>query len=324
MPPDLPGRAAAAAGVIFSTPQFCSGERRALRIFVFLSGDSAHAHMHVYCWRCALLTVSMVSAHGPQIQITVDTANGNKIVTRQLLPGNTYSTTNGLTSPASVYVIPALPVSFLGQTVTRVKPLDTETFGPGFTYGYDQFVSPGGARPLTANLNLHLAGLRIWDGSAFVATGLNKEQLGLLQSSSNVNPDSVKTTASGSDLSIPIVANYTADEHSTVRYTLLGDGLDPYAGSRDGIYLATLQLDGTQASPILTSSAPFYYIIGRNVAPNDLTTVVNSFIGSQGISPSFVQYTANAVPEPGTVMLVALSGLGVSALSRVGRRRAGR
>lgn len=269
---------------------------------------------------CAALAVSSASAHGPQIQITVDTANSNKIVTRKLLPGNAYSSTNGLTAPASVYVMPALPVTFVGQPVARVKPIDTQVFGPGFTYGYGQPVAPGGTGPFTANLNLHLAGLQIWNGSAFVATGPNREQLGLLQSSTNVNPDSVKTTASGGDLTIPTVAIYSVDEHSSVRYTLLGDGLDPYAPSRDGVYLATLQLNGTQASPSLTSSDTFYYILNKNVAPSVLTAVVNSFAAGQGISPSLVQYTANAVPEPGTVMLVALSVLSISLVPRRWRR----
>jgi hypothetical protein len=209
-------------------------------------------------------------------------------------------------------------VSFVGQPVSRVKPSDTQVFGPGFTYGYDQTL--GGNRMFTANLNLHLNGLQIWDGTNFIPTGPNKEQLGLLASSSNVNPDAVKTTAGG-DLAIPISATYTADAHSSVRYTLLGDGLDQYAASRDGIYLVTLQLSGTQTapSPILTPSAPFYYILAKNVALNDLTPVVNTFIASQGISSSMVQYMAN-VPEPGTLVLGVMSVLGTSVLARAKRR----
>jgi hypothetical protein len=271
---------------------------------------------------CAALVVSTASAHGPQIQITVDTANSNKIITRQLILDEPYSSALGLTAPASVYVMPVLPVTFGGQPVARVKPSNTQTFGPGFTYGYDQTL--GGDRLFTANLNLHLAGLQIWDGSAFVATGSNKEQVGLLQSSSNVNPDSTKTTASGGDLAIPITATYTADAHSQVRFTLLGDGLDQYSASRDGVYLLTLQLNGTQTtpSPILTPSAPFYYILEKNVAFNDLTSVVNTFIASQGISSGLVQYMAN-VPEPGALSLVTMSVFGVCMLwrSKQGARR---
>jgi hypothetical protein len=262
-------------------------------------------------WACAALAVTSARAHGPQIQITVDDANSDKIVTRRLILDEPYSSAAGLTAPVSVYVMSALPVSYLGQPVARVKPSDTQTFGPGFTYGYDQTL--GGSPLFMANLNLHVAGLQIWDGAAFVATGANKEQLGLLQSSSNVNADSVKTTASGGDLTIPISAGYTADAHSAMRYTLLGDGLDPYAPSRDGVYLVTLQLSGTQASPSLTGSDPFYIILGKNVSPNDLAVIVDNFTVSRGISSNFVQYAAN-VPEPGAVAIAAMSVVGIAAL----------
>ena len=54
------------------------------------------------------------------------------------------------------------------------------------------------------------------------------EQLGLLQSSSNVNADSLKTIMGGDvHLAIPIAATYGADDHSSVRYQLLGDGVSP-------------------------------------------------------------------------------------------------
>ncbi len=260
------------------------------------------------------LFAAQATAHGPQIQITVDALDSNRILTRRLLLEEPYSSANGLMLRTSVYVMPTLPVSYLGQTVSRVKPSDTQTFGPGFTYGYDQTL--GGDRIFKANLNLHVDGLQIWDGGAFVATGPDKEQIGLLQSSSNVNADLVKTTAIGGDLPITIAAGYTADAHSSVRYTLLGDGVDPYAPSRDGVYLMTLQLSGTQTTPSLASSAPFYYILGKNVATNDLTAVVNSFTASHGIDSILVQYAANVVPEPGTLVLVAISLLEISALLR--------
>ena len=122
------------------------------------------------------------------------------------------------------------------------------------------------------------------------------------------------------DLAISITANYTADAHSSVRYTLLGDGLDQYAASRDGIYLVTLQLSGTQStpSPILTPSAPFYYVLNKGLPFNDVVTVVNSFTTSHGISSSLVQYMAN-VPEPGTLRLVAMSVIGTCLVPRARR-----
>jgi hypothetical protein len=105
-----------------------------------------------------------------------------------------------------------------------------------------------------------------------------------------------------------------------VRYTLLGDGLDQYAASRDGIYLVTLQLSGTQStpSPILTPSAPFYYVLNKGLPFNDVVTVVNSFTTSHGISSSLVQYMAN-VPEPGALRLVAMSVIGTCLLPRAKR-----
>lgn len=282
---------------------------------------------HVFALTIIVALASVTAfAHGPQIQIAVDPAT-NTIVTRQLLLDEPYSSAVGLTAPASVYVMPALPVSFIGQPVARVKPSNTQVFGPGFTYGYDQTV--GSTRRFQANLNLHVNGLQIWDGSAFVPTAANKEQIGLLASSSNVNADAVKTTASGGDIAVSIskdvntgLTNYTADAHSSMRYTLLGDGLDPYAASRDGVYLLTLQLSGTQSSPALAPSAPFYYIVGKNVPFDSLTNVVNSFTSSQGIGSNLVQYMAN-VPEPSAAALAALGAVGVfGSLSR--RRRRGR
>ena len=276
-----------------------------------------HALTHVGVLRCAALAPLWACAHGPQIQITVDTTNNNQIVTRQLLLDEPYSSAAGLTAPARIYVMPVLSVSYLGQPVARVKPSDTQTFGPGFTYGYDQIV--GSDHLFTGNLNLHSAGLQIWDGTTFVATG--KEQLGLLQSSSNVVADSVKTTASGGDISISIASGYTADVHSSMRYTLLGDGLDPYSASRDGIYLATLQLSGTQSSPSLAASDMFYFVISKNAAAAQVNSAVADLIGATGISPSLVQYTAN-VPEP---CFATLGAIGVVACSvvRLPRRRAG-
>jgi hypothetical protein len=176
----------------------------------------------------------------------------------------------------------------------------------------------GGSRQLTASLNLDVAGLQIWDGSAFIPTGANNEQVGLLASTSNVIADTAKTTAAGADLSIAIAAGYTVDAHSSMRYTLLGDGLDPYAASRDGIYLMTLQLSGTQSVPSLSPSAPFYYILAKNVGAIDLTTVVNRFAAAHAISSDLVQYAAN-VPEPTAASLIVVAAV-CQILSRRSRR----
>ena len=280
------------------------------------------ACMFVFC-ACAVLCASSANAHGPQLQITADsTSGGTKIVTRQILPGNAYSTTNGLTVPASIYVMPANPVTFLGTPVARLQPLGTQTFGPGFTYGYDQFANPGGARPFTADLTLQVGELKIWNGSAFVATG--DEQLGLAATSGNVVVDSVSTVGGGT-VNLPIaiakdvstqVTNYHTDAHSSVRYQLLGNGTtanETTAPSRDGVYLVSLLLAGTQSSPSLVASDPFYYIVSKNVGSSDLVNVVNSFAASQGIAAGLVQYAPTVVPEPSAALLVALGCIGIVA-----------
>jgi hypothetical protein len=105
-----------------------------------------------------------------------------------------------------------------------------------------------------------------------------------------------------------------------MRYTLLGDGVDPYAVSRDGVYLATLQLSGTQSSPSLGASEMFYLVISKNAAAAQVNSAVAALIGATGISPSLVQYTAN-VPEPCLAMLGTI-GVVTSFLMRLPRRRA--
>ena len=79
-----------------------------------------------------------------------------------------------------------------------------------------------------------------------------------------------------------------------------------------------------QTTPSLMPSDPFYYILGKNVAYDDLTVAVNSFAASQGISSNLVQFAPNVVPEPGTVTLIAMSLLEISALPRRTRRLCGR
>lgn len=275
--------------------------------------------MFVVC-ACAALSVSIASAHGPQIQVTVDSG---KITTRQILPGNTYSTTNGLTATASIYVMPVNSLLFNGSPVSRVQPLSTQVFGPGFTYGYDQFANPRGTRLFSANLELHLEGLQIWNGASFVDTGVGMEQLGLIQSSGNVNPDTLKTIMGGDvHLAIPVTATYGADEHSSVRYQLLGDGLSPNVASRDGIYLVTMEFSGLQA-PSLTPSDTFYYILGKNVSYNELSNVASSFAASQSIGSNLIQYAPSLVPEPGTMVALVMATFGMLSFPGCSRRKRG-
>jgi hypothetical protein len=184
-------------------------------------------------------------------------------------------------------------------------------FGPGLAYGIDQL--DGGDRAFTAPFNLHLGGLEIWNGASFVPTGA--EQLGLLQSSGNVNPDSVKTTPASADLAVAVSPTYNASAHSSIRYTLLGDGLDPFSTSRYGVYRVALQLSGTQ-SPSITPSDPFYFVLDFGARDE----AVNAAVNSLGIAPELVQYA----PEPSAALLAICSlmfGVAVRPARRGGTRR---
>ena len=79
--------------------------------------------MYFVC-ACATLSVVQALAHGPQIQIAVDTNNGNKITTHKLMFDEPYSSAQGLTAATSIYVMPVLATSSLNpaQIVGRVKP----------------------------------------------------------------------------------------------------------------------------------------------------------------------------------------------------------
>src|SRR3954463_10614492 len=126
---------------------------------------------------CALavfvaLATAVAHAHGPQIQVTDD--NG-KIVTRQLILDAPYS--NALTGIKTVYVMPL--AEFNGAYYTRPNDamdpiLGVSAFpsGPGFAYGYD--LADGGPQQFAAGSVFSLgftAGLKRWNGSAFVDAG---------------------------------------------------------------------------------------------------------------------------------------------------------
>lgn len=271
---------------------------------------------------CAVLASSTAWAHGPAIQITADEVipggGSYKINTRQLLPGEPY-TGSGLTAPARIYVLPVLPTSSLApsQTVARVRPSTAETFGPGYTYGYDQLV--GTTRYFTAAVGLHLDGLQEWNGSTFVPTG--EEQIGVLVSSNNTNPDIATTSAAGADVSFTPSPTYNTGGHNQFRYTMKVGADSTYAASDPGVYLLGLQLSATQSSPPLAASDPFYFILANDVSYNDLVSVVSSFAASQGIAPNLIQYAPTAVPEPCTAILVALGCASVVSI-RTRRRQA--
>lgn len=254
-------------------------------------------------WACS---AGLVSAHGPQLQIT---NVGGKITTREVFLDEPYAP---LSSPKSVYIIPMLPTS--GQFFSR--PNDEEAApgvpafnsGPGLAYGL------GGTFNAGFNFRLTFAdGLKIWDGLSFVDPGL--EQIQAFRGNFN-NPSSTALTSDAgpfATLNFPTIpAGYAESAHSSASFRLLGDGVSPTAASDNGVYLLSLQLSSTD--PNLNPSDPFFFLLYKNV-PLD-----QALAAARGLNVSSAQI--QVVPEAGSVVmgLIATAGLGCLAI----RKRAGR
>jgi hypothetical protein len=266
---------------------------------------------------CAALATNSVRAHGPQIQIT-NTAN--KIVTRELMQDGPYGAS--LTAPKSVYVMPVLP--FSGVSYSRpndaIDPILLQPAfpsGPGFAYGYD--LADGGPQAFDAGSVFSLgftAGLKRWNGSAFVDAGA-MELKAFRGSDPNISTPAANfavTSDAGPYDSVSlaaVAAGYGADAaevHSSLRFALLGDGISPTSSSPDGIYLVGLQVSSTQAG--LMPSDPYYFVLNKNVDWGKVSPAVDSL----GIAPSLQQWV---VPEPGAFLLAAV---GAGSLMIVRRR----
>jgi len=263
--------------------------------------------MSVIC-ACAALSASIAGAHGPQIQITND---GGKIVTRNLILDGPYSTS--LTSPKSVYVMPALPFSGVwysrpNQAIDPILLTPSFPSGPGFAYGYD--LADGGPQAFDAGSVFSVAftaGLKLWNGSAFDDAGATE-----LKAFRGSNPE-ISTPAANFAITTDtgpfvdtvsmaaVAAGYGsegAEVHGSLRFALLGDGSSPTSPSPDGVYLVSMQLSSSQSS--LSPSDPYYFVLNKN-AP---WSTVEAAVASLGIAPSLQQW---AVPEPGTLMFVTLA-----------------
>ena len=254
--------------------------------------------MLVIC-TCALAAVSSATAHGPQIQITNDSG---KIVTRELHLDGPYST--ALSSPKLLYVMPALPFNNVwysrpNEAIDPILLQPSFPSGPGFAYGHD--LADGGPQAFEAGSVISAAftaGLKRWDGAAFVDAGVAE-----LKAFRGSNPD-ITTPAANfavtSDLgpfdsvSLATVAagygNDAAEVHGSFRFALLGDGTSPTSASPDGVYLLSLQVTSTQAG--ITPSDPYYFVLNKNA----IWSTVETAVGSLGIASSLQQWTA---PEPG-------------------------
>jgi hypothetical protein len=181
--------------------------------------------------------------------------------------------------------------------------------GPGFAYGFD--LADGGPQQFAAGSMISLtftAGLKRWDGASYVDAGAT--QLKTFRGSNASITSPVENFATTSDsgpfdsLDLPAVAaNYGsegAEVHTSLRYALLGDGMDPLSVSPGGVYLVGMQLSSNQVG--ITASDPFYFVLYKNVASNVVLDAVNSL----GVPVSAVQFAD--VPEP-TAAAIAVTGI---------------
>ncbi len=269
----------------------------------------------------AALTAAMVvplpaGAHGPQIQTTL---TGGKIVTRRIVGDANYHT--ALTSPTSVYAMPLAPYQgvWRAQPDGRVEPDLTPTYvgWPGFAYGYGYDAATNPAPfPVGSNFVLGFtAGLKSWNGAAFVDAGVTEAEAyrgssvspSALAKTSDAGPFASLTFPGGAGVSF---ASSGADVHNTVHYRMAGDGSSITSPLADGVYLLSMQLSSTDAS--VGASDPFHFVLSKHAAP----ATVQAAIGSLGVDPSRVQ----AIPEPTSGTLAALGLLGAAVASRRRRR----
>ena len=253
----------------------------------------------------AALAAASARAHGPQVQITND---NNKIVTRQIILDDPYSTS--LTDPKSVYVIPVAQLDgvWYSQPNSDIDPILMQAefpSGPGVAYGYDQIKA--GPQSIAAGSTLSenfTAGLKLWNGSTFVDPGT--EQIGVFPGDQTAPTDQAITSDSGpfTGITYPAIAvNYEPDDHFEARFRLLGDGTNPLTPSQDGVYLLSLQLTSTQAG--LAPSDPFYFLLRKNASDATTIAAVNALTTARGIAPELVQY----VPEPASLLLLVVGAV---------------
>jgi hypothetical protein len=264
------------------------------------------------------LAATTAWAHGPQIQVTND---NNKIVTRNLILEEPYSTT--LTPPTLAYVMPLLP--FNGAWYSRPNNTPSATIpgapeypsGPGWAYGYDQV--DGGPRAFEAASVLtttFIDGLKLWNGSSFVDAGAT--QLKAFRGSNvdiSTPPENFAITSDVAPFDsvslAPLAADYTSGGHSSLRFALLGDGTLPTSSSPDGVYLLSLRLSSSQTG--LSPSDPYHFVLSKNAPTSQVVAAVRSL----GIASSAVQWV---VPEPSSI---AVASIGLLGLVPARRRRSG-
>jgi hypothetical protein len=244
---------------------------------------------------CATLNPGVAFAHGPQIQLT---AQSGKIVTHRVVDDANYDTT--LTSTTSAYVMPL--AEYLG--VWRAQPdgtllpdLTPQYIGwPGFAYGYGYDATTNPAPfPVGSKFVLGFtAGLKRWDGAAFIDAGVSEAEAyrgpsaapSALARTSDAGPFASLMFPSGTGVSF---AADGSDVHTTVNYRMLGDGASFTSPLADGVYLLSMQVSST--APSLAAADPHYFVLTKNATPLAISAAVSAL----NIPAGQVQFV---VPEP--------------------------
>ncbi len=253
------------------------------------------------------------AAHGPQIQVTDD---GNKIVTRQIIPDAPYG--NSLTAEKSVYVLPILQATIGSPTTDywTVMPNNTTDpilainefpFGPGLAYGYGHTFADG------FHFNVDITKpLERWNGTAF-DNNSGPEAVGAFRGDSASSPDQFTVTGEATpaqSLAFGTIApSYNSDSHSSLRFRLLGDGTSAIVAPANGIYLLKLQISSTQ--PGLAPSDEFSLLLVKNTSAG----AVSAAVAALGVAADRVQYLA--VPEPATAAIAVSALLTLAVCSRL-------
>jgi hypothetical protein len=259
----------------------------------------------------AALTAAMVGpmpawGHGPQIQTTL---TGGKIVTRRIVDDANYHA--ALTGETTVYSMPLARYQdvWRAQPDGSVEPDLTPSYvgWPGFTYGYGYDATTNPAPfPVGSKFVLGFtAGLKSWNGAAFVDAGATEAEA--YRGSSAAPSALAKTSDAGPFASLMFPGgtgvSFTAegaDVHNSVHYRMAGDGSSITSPLADGVYLLSMQLSSTDTT--VGGSDPFHFVLSKGAAPG----TVQAAIASLGVEPSRVQ----AIPEPaaGTLAVLALLG----------------
>ncbi len=281
-------------------------------------------------WVLIVMGAMPTFGHGPQMQITND---NNKITTRAVYLDEPYNVIpNPPSNPTSVYIMPLAPINSFGGTAYWVQPdagFPVSSPGIAWTYGWTYDTSAHTTFPAGANFVESLVGgLKKHDGSSFV-TAPNGAQLQIFKTAANSGVSgSASPLVNLKAIAAPTSAvDNLLDDHTTVSFQLLGDGIVPSASHvpgavGDGIYLAELKLGlnnqpatADPRTPLYNPSQPiqdsdsFYFVLYKGVS------VDSALAAAQGAFPSA---SIQVVPEPALV-----GGVMVGLFWLYGRRRSG-